>query len=72
MNQKYYKNKYHANLNVNLIVKNVIQIKFGITKNVDGSAKIQEEMYSKKAIFGIVLHTVAKMVDMQEVLLTIQ
>ena len=72
MNQKHCKNKYHANLNVNLIVKNVIQIKFGITKNVDGSAKIQEEMCSKKAIFGIVLHTGVKMVDMQEVLLTIQ
>ena len=27
---------YHANLNVNLMVKNVIQINIGTTINVDG------------------------------------
>ena len=27
---------YHANLNVNLMVKNAIQINIGITINVDG------------------------------------
>ena len=63
---------YHTNVNVNLIVKNVIQIKFEITINVDVSAKIQEKMCAKKVILGILLHAVQKMVEMQEALLTIQ
>ena len=32
MNKKHYQNIYHANVNVNLIVENVIQIKSEITK----------------------------------------
>ena len=31
---------YHANVNLNLIIENVIQIKRGITINVDVSVKI--------------------------------
>ena len=30
---------YHANVNVNLMVENVIQIKGGIARNVDTSVK---------------------------------
>ena len=42
---------YHANVNVNLIVENVIQINGGITINVDVSVKII--IFVKKIIFGI-------------------
>ena len=59
-------------MNVNLTVKNVIQIKFGIMINVDVSAKIQEKMSSKKGIFGILLYVLVKMAGMQKVLLMIQ
>ena len=40
MNQKHYKNIYHANINVNLMVEKVIKIKSGIITNVDKSVKI--------------------------------
>ena len=50
---------YHANVNVNLIEENVIQINGGITINVDVSVKIF--MYMKKIIFGILLHLIVKM-----------
>ena len=44
---------FHANRNVNLMVENIIQIKSGITVNVDVSAKIQENiMCAKNIIFG--------------------
>ena len=43
MSQKYLQITYHANLNVNLTVKNLIQIKSGITINVDGSVKIKKK-----------------------------
>ena len=49
------------NVNVDLMVKNVIQIKSGITKNVDKSAK--DIIYVKKIIFGILLHKVARMIN---------
>ena len=39
MNQKFEQNIYHANVNVNLMEENVIQIKSGITINVDASVK---------------------------------
>ena len=39
MNQKYLQNIYHANVNVNLMVENLIQIKSGITINVNVSVK---------------------------------
>ena len=62
------------------MLENVIQIKFGITINVDVSAKLHKKMCMQKiywnikyiVIFGILLHEVVKMVDMQEALLMIQ
>ena len=57
---------YHVNVNVNLMVENVIQIKSGIMINVDASAK---NIYVKKIILGIILHAVAKMVNIQQLLL---
>ena len=41
--------------------ENVIQINGGITINVDKSVKII--IYVKKIIFGILLHVVAKMIN---------
>ena len=52
---------YHANVNVNLVVENLIQIKCGTMINVDASAK--NITYVKKIIFGILLHVVSKMVN---------
>ena len=52
-------NIYHANVNVNLMEENVIQINDGITINVDVTVK--SVMYVKKIMFGILLHVVAKM-----------
>ena len=39
---------YHANVKVNLVVKNVIQIKRGITVNLIVTAKIQKHAVWKK------------------------
>ena len=50
MNQQHKKNIYHANVNVNLMVENVIQIKSGLRRNVDVSVKII--LYVKNIIFG--------------------
>ena len=50
---------YHANVNVDLMVENVIEINGGITINVDASVK--KVIYVKKIIFGILLHVVVKM-----------
>ena len=45
---------FFANVNVNLMVQNVIQIKSGITSCVDVRAKIQENiMCVEKIMFGI-------------------
>ena len=52
---------YHAIVNVNLMVESVIQIKRGIMINVDTSVK--NIIYVKKIIFGILLHVVAKTVN---------
>ena len=53
-----------SNVNVNLKAKNVIQIKSGITINIDVSSKIWKNiMCAKKIIFGILLHVVAKMAN---------
>ena len=54
------------------MIANVIQIESRTMINVDVSTNIQEKMCAKKVIFGILLHVVLKMVDMQKVLLTIQ
>ena len=49
---KILQNSCHANVNANLIIKNVTQIKTGITINVSVSAKIQSNvMWAKKIIF---------------------
>ena len=58
---------YYANVNVNLIVESVTQIKSRIMINVDASVK--NIAYVKKIIFGILLHVVVKMVNVQPVLL---
>ena len=38
MNEKHWENIYHANVNVNSMAENAIQIKNGATKNFDVSA----------------------------------
>ena len=50
---------YHANVNVDLIEENVIQINGGLMINVDVSVK--NVMYVKKIMFGILLHVIWKM-----------
>ena len=40
MNQKHSQSIYHLNVNVNLIVENLTQIKNGITINIEVSVKI--------------------------------
>ena len=42
MNQKHQKNIYHPNVNVTVMVKNVIQIKIGITINVHVNASLRK------------------------------
>ena len=59
--QKSYQKTYHANVNVNLIAESVIQIRSGITINVNARAK--NIIYVKKIIFKIMLHVVAKMIN---------
>ena len=49
------------------MVENVIQINGGIMINVDVSVK---NMYVKKIIFGILLHVVAKMVNIDNLGIT--
>ena len=62
-----YRNKWicqtihHANVNVNLMLESVIQSKSGIIMNFDASVK--NIIYVEKIIFGILLHAVAKMVN---------
>ena len=65
------KSIYHKNVHVNLMVENLIQIRCGIMINVDTSAK---KMYvkKKKVIFRTLLIVVAKMLNILQVLLTIQ
>ena len=54
------KSMYLVNINVNLMLENVIQIKSGITINVDVSKKSSKNFISvKKIIFRILLHVVA-------------
>ena len=56
------------------MVENVTRIINGISANIGVSVKLQKKhlVCVEKAIFGILLHVVVKMVNMQEVLLTIQ
>ena len=56
---------YHANVNVNLMIETVIQMKSGIMIN-DNSAnvKIQKDIVCvKNIIFGILLHVAVKVVN---------
>ena len=48
-----------ANVNADLMEKNVIQISDGIMINVD--VKVINFMYVKKDMFGILIHVVVKM-----------
>ena len=61
---------YHANVNVNLMDENVLQIKGRITINVDVSVK--NIIYVKKTKFGILVHAVVKMENIYQVLCMIQ
>ena len=61
MNQRFSRKIYHANVNLSLMEENIIQIRGKITVNV--SANVKNIIYMKKIIFGIMLHAVAKMVD---------
>ena len=62
-----------VNVNVNLMVENVTRIKSGIIINVFVSTKIQKnKMHSKRIIFGILLHVLVKMLNIYQLLLTIQ
>ena len=60
----------NVNVNVNLTEKNVIQIKSGIMINVNVSVK--NIIYVKKILFGILLHVISKMVNIYQILMTIQ
>ena len=70
MNQKHKESIYHANVNGNFLIENAIQNKSGITINIDVSVK--NIVYVKKIMFGIQLHVVVKMVDIEQILLMIQ
>ena len=73
MIKKQEQNIFYANVNVNLMVENVIQVKIGITINAIEGVKIQENiMYGKKIIFGILIHVLVKIVNIKDVSLVIQ
>ena len=58
---KWIKNTYHANVNINLMVESLIQIKSEITINFNASAK--NIIHVKTIIFGIMLPVITKMVN---------
>ena len=60
----------YANVSVDLMEENVIQINGKITINV--SMSVKSVMYVKKVMFGILLHVPAKMENIQQVLWMIQ
>ena len=45
------------------MVKNIIQIKFGIPINVNMSVKIQEKVFEKKVMLGKLLNVLLKTVN---------
>ena len=53
---------HHANVNVDLMEEKIIQIKIGITINVN--AGVRSIIFVKNIIFGILLHVVVKIVKM--------
>ena len=59
MKQKHYQSLYHANINVNLMEENVIQINCRITINVDVSVK--NNIYVKNNMFGILARVFFKL-----------
>ena len=58
------------NVNVDLMKENVVQMVGGIMINVDVSVK--KLMYVKKITFAILLHVIAKMENIYQVLWIIQ
>ena len=58
------------NVNVDLMKEDVVQINGGIMINVDVSVK--KLMYVKKIMFAILLHVIAKMENIYQVLWIIQ
>ena len=69
MNRKLKQTIYHANVNVNLMEQNVIQISGGITINIYVSVK---NIYVKKNMFGILVYVFVKMENIEQVLWMIQ
>ena len=64
--------KCEYKFNRNSIEKNVTRIKSGIKITIGVNVQIQLNiMPTKYIIFGILLHVLVKMVDVQEVLLTV-
>ena len=59
MNRKHEQSIYHANVNVNLMEENVIQINGGITTNVNVS--VIKNIYVKKNMFVFLVHAIMKM-----------
>ena len=59
MNQKQKQNIHHANLNVNLMVEDVIQIKSRIIKNANVSAKIlkRRSYFRKDHVWNLTTYT---------------
>ena len=53
---------HHANVNVDLMEEKIIQIKIGITINVNAS--VRSIIFVKNIIFGLLLHVVVKIVKM--------
>ena len=73
MNEKHQQDIYNADINVNLMEENVIQIKGGSTTKVDVSAKVQENIICAiKMIFVVQVHVLVKMANTWKILLTIQ
>ena len=66
MNQKHKESIYHANVNVNLMIENVIQNESGIT--INSNVSVKNIIYVKKIMFGILLHVVVKMVNIEQIL----
>ena len=56
--------KYHADVNVSLIIENVTSIKSEITRSAGMSVEILKNIIrAKKIIFGILIHLIMKMVN---------
>ena len=58
MNLKHWQSIYHANVNVDLIEENVIQINSG--KMINVNANVKNVMRVKKILFRILLYVIVK------------